>query len=1351
MGNQLVGIAPSQIFPVEHYLTGSFFESDLQYETSMGSTRFFKVARAKSDEGLVVIKVFVKHDPSLPLECHAEKLEFIKKNLSNAVNCLPFQRVVLTEKAGLIMREFVKHSLYDRVSTRPFLTATEKKWITFQVLCALHQCHKQKICHGDIKLENILITSWNWILLADFASFKPTFLPEDNPSDYTYFFDTSRRRTCYIAPERFIQSISNEAQPKDGPLVGDGPCYSGNLTPEMDIFSAGCALLELWCEGTAPFEFSQLLYYRKGDQELVTKHLNGIDNARLRNLIASMLNRNPAERKSAEIYLDQERGSLFPEYFYTFLQSYMQMFSSIPIMPLDDKIMRLHADIKQIIKMLTGVDPEERENSEKAQRIEEKSEKNGIDDDGLILVTTAVTANSRGLHYCNSKLCCLEILQDLAEYTTSEVILDRIIPTILYFTKDPTPRVRSTAIDTLTSCLRMVRRLPRSDGNVFPEYVFPIISGLATDTANGVRVALARNLGDLAEVSVRFLEQTRLNCPAEYHQVRYEREMTVLHDMVQLMTSSLLTDPQGIVKQTLIEADITKLCIFFGKNKAYDVILSHMITFLNDKEDKHLRGSFFECIVGVAAYVGWTCSEILMPLLQQGLTDTEEMVIAKAIRAMSALAELGLVEKPALVAFITEAACYMNHPNGWIRHEICGLIATATRTLTTLDVQCKIVPAIADNLTTSLILIDHTEILMDCLQPPIPRAVYDSVVKFPDVMHFFKALEERKEARARVADGLLPQYGGESGTAIRNLFRRLSAEGLTELAENQLLTMKSHIVKLNKYKAAEPKTLSDGRMTFTRKMGISHEVQLLEKQHKVDPSQGRKARKVDVDMTMNSEWQHMFGVLDINSVSPSSPSNESGTSVTGNSPPMVNTQVQPTPTSSLVEYSMPERSFLQERFSECRLDLESLQTKIKTEHSVMALNRDYDPFAYYAPIPPNWRLKGTLVAHLHEHRRAVTRLSPLKTFGSYFASTSVDGTVRLWDCNKLDGHQSINRSRQTYSANTPLYSLASCDAGQSLAVAGKDGTLLLLRIDPNSSKMALQQAIQFDPDPKYDKANIEASDGPVVDMQPLDQGAQSLIVYTTLYGGIVGWDIRAPGYAWRLQSDLKNGVITTLCVDPTSSWLAVGTSGGRHSFWDLRFKLPIAEIRHPHDARIRRIACHPTERSSIISASQGNNEVYIYNIETNHRQMALWTSTAPPLSNTNPSNHSAIALLPGISDKSEFLLTAGTDQRIRHWDLRDHTNCSLIVPSPKDHLSATNTSYEYRLIDGTKVIQEIDTRTQSTLSAHSGAAGLEVPRSGPEPPASGHIDIITDMVLCKSTKQTFVASSSRDGAIKIWK
>lgn len=70
----------------------------------MGSTRFFKVARVRSDEGLVVVKVFVKHDPSLPLETHAERLEFIKRSLSNAVNCLPFQRVVVCEQSFLCVR-----------------------------------------------------------------------------------------------------------------------------------------------------------------------------------------------------------------------------------------------------------------------------------------------------------------------------------------------------------------------------------------------------------------------------------------------------------------------------------------------------------------------------------------------------------------------------------------------------------------------------------------------------------------------------------------------------------------------------------------------------------------------------------------------------------------------------------------------------------------------------------------------------------------------------------------------------------------------------------------------------------------------------------------------------------------------------------------------------------------------------------------------------------------------------------------------------------------------------------------------------------------------------------------------
>lgn len=55
---------------------------------------------------------------------------------------------------------------------------------------------------GDIKCENVLVTSWNWVYLADYyGSLKPTLLPADNPADFSFFFDTGGRRRCYLAPE----------------------------------------------------------------------------------------------------------------------------------------------------------------------------------------------------------------------------------------------------------------------------------------------------------------------------------------------------------------------------------------------------------------------------------------------------------------------------------------------------------------------------------------------------------------------------------------------------------------------------------------------------------------------------------------------------------------------------------------------------------------------------------------------------------------------------------------------------------------------------------------------------------------------------------------------------------------------------------------------------------------------------------------------------------------------------------------------------------------------------------------------------------------------------------------------
>lgn len=169
-------------------------------------------------------------------------------------------------------------------STRPFLTHIEKLWIAFQLLSALHTAHTNKTSHGDIKSENILVTSSNWIYLSDFASYKPTYLPLDDPSDFSFFFDTSGRRTCYIAPERFYTAADNpEVAKKKFMLEAEGTegKRDGKVDEAMDCFSAGCVLAELFLEGAPLFTLSQLFKYGEGEYNVDTP-LGAIDDEGVR-------------------------------------------------------------------------------------------------------------------------------------------------------------------------------------------------------------------------------------------------------------------------------------------------------------------------------------------------------------------------------------------------------------------------------------------------------------------------------------------------------------------------------------------------------------------------------------------------------------------------------------------------------------------------------------------------------------------------------------------------------------------------------------------------------------------------------------------------------------------------------------------------------------------------------------------------------------------------------------------------------------------------------------------------------------------------------------------------------------
>lgn len=70
----------------------------------------------------------------------------------------------------------------------------------------------------------VLMTSWNWIFVSDFAPYKPTFIPEANNGEFDFYFDSMVTRKCYLAPERFYSDVIPDKKEVD---------------PKMDIFSLG--------------------------------------------------------------------------------------------------------------------------------------------------------------------------------------------------------------------------------------------------------------------------------------------------------------------------------------------------------------------------------------------------------------------------------------------------------------------------------------------------------------------------------------------------------------------------------------------------------------------------------------------------------------------------------------------------------------------------------------------------------------------------------------------------------------------------------------------------------------------------------------------------------------------------------------------------------------------------------------------------------------------------------------------------------------------------------------------------------------------------------------------------------
>lgn len=131
------------------------------------------------------------------------------------------------DKIVLVMQYAPGGELYEYVSKSKLLDDFEARRLFRQIATAIYYCHQNKICHRDLKLENILLDEKNNAKLADFG--------------LSNVFDKNRQLKTFCGSPLYAS-----------PEIVQGSPYEG---PEVDCWSLGVLLYTL-VYGAMPFDGS---------------------------------------------------------------------------------------------------------------------------------------------------------------------------------------------------------------------------------------------------------------------------------------------------------------------------------------------------------------------------------------------------------------------------------------------------------------------------------------------------------------------------------------------------------------------------------------------------------------------------------------------------------------------------------------------------------------------------------------------------------------------------------------------------------------------------------------------------------------------------------------------------------------------------------------------------------------------------------------------------------------------------------------------------------------------------------------------------------------------------------------
>ena len=707
MGNEVSVASPQTTGDLLRDLNVDF--PDFVPQSVLGNFKLFKVVHCAHDSyrssGAVVKIFFSGSDDAGELASRVQRVLALRSQFSSLLhaNVVPYDSADVSPRSAILVRQFFGKNLHERLFSPPLLTHGQKLWLSYQLLAATAQLHSSGVCHGDLKLENVFVSSSLHLMVSDIALFKPvSFLAEDPVASFSLFYEGDlKKRKCFVAPERFVSGGSRrwfESEP-----------FTEGLS-KIDSFSIGCCLAELFLDGAHVCDLPEVLLFRTGGFDPAENVHAKVQDEKARALICSLLRRNPVERPSALEAL--HAGSVFPPAFMNILLPLCFVCAQPPYTQADFRMMLLRENLDGILRAicpgvklslqferftageisdtweatpgnarlrLDGALKHPVINAKSGERFsrrlfelwglgsraasangmdqwrellpvklselydtlsgEDMNESLEVDENSFDVFLTLLGSTAALSTFPRSKLIFLQVAAAVAPLASQAALSDILIPYVHDFAVSAESHAIRAAA--LTALVAAVRALKTSETGLFSDYLFPAVLSVEPAAALSAAAALATEATRLASGSVD-----------------YDKKLAAIEMFMERAVQRV-----GALKNspTAKTAFLTALPLLAVSGVSFKTILPALTSLISDQHwavraaaCRHSSSVLFPIL---------TAEGVILPILLQGLQDADERVLASALLSLESLICTVVLKLKLLLSIAEKVWPFLFHPN----------------------------------------------------------------------------------------------------------------------------------------------------------------------------------------------------------------------------------------------------------------------------------------------------------------------------------------------------------------------------------------------------------------------------------------------------------------------------------------------------------------------------------------------------------------------------------------------------------------------------------------------------------------------------------------------------------------